>query len=182
MIVNTEVAKRYAKALFEALGETAKSETALTELRKAQSILGQSKLKGLLSSPVLSRKEKVMVVEQSIAGMNLGIEVQNLLKLLATKDRVEALDSVVLCFETISDEKNNVLRGVVSSSEKLSSAHKEEIENAIAKFTGSQLLLEYKEDPALVGGVLAHVGSYTFDGTLDTQLTKLKEQVNRESY
>lgn len=182
MKANTEVAKRYAKALFEALGGAAKSETALADLRQAQGILGQKKLNDLLSSPVLSRKEKVMVVEQSIANMKLGIEVQNLLKLLAIKDRIGSLDSVVSSFETISDEKNNVLRGVVSSSEKLSKADKEEIESAISKFTGNQLLLEYKEDPTLVGGVLAHVGSYTFDGTLETQLTKLKEQVNRANY
>lgn len=182
MKANSEVAKRYAKALFEALGGAAKSEAALADLRQAQSILGQPKLNDLLASPVLSRKEKVMVVEQSIANMNLGTEVQNLLKLLATKDRIGSLDSVVAMFETISDEKNNVLRGVVSSPEKLSKAEKEEIESAISKFTGNQLLLEYKEDSSLVGGVLAQVGSYTFDGTLDTQLTKLKEQVNRANY
>lgn len=178
MKANSEVAKRYAKALFEALGGT-KTEQALKDLRQAQTILSQEKLNDLLSSPVLSRKEKVLVVEQSIASMNLGTEVQNLLKLLATKDRIASLDGVVSCFETISDEKNNVLRGVVSSSEKLSEADKAEIEGAISKFTGNQLLLEYKEDPKLVGGVLAKVGSYTFDGTLETQLTKLKEQVTR---
>ena len=80
MKANSEVAKRYAKALFEALGGT-KTEQALKDLRQAQSILSQEKLNDLLSSPVLSRKEKVMVVEQSIASMNLGNEVQNLLKL-----------------------------------------------------------------------------------------------------
>jgi F-type H+-transporting ATPase subunit delta len=180
MKANSEVAKRYAKALFAAIGG-AKTEEVLTQLREAQSILGQPKLHSLLSSPVLSRKEKVMVVEQSIANMKLSAEVEGLLKLLATKDRIGVLDSVVSSFETISDEKNNVLRGVVTSSEKLSKADQEQIKDAISKFTGNQLLLEYKEDPGLIGGVLARVGSYTFDGTLDTQLTKLKEQVNRSN-
>lgn len=181
MKANSEVAKRYAKALFEAIGGT-KTEDALSQLRKAQEILSQPKLNGLLSSPVLSRKEKVMVVEQSISDLKLGNEVANLLKLLATKDRIESLDEVVLCFERISDEKNNVLRGTVKSSAKLSDSEKGEIESAIAKFTGNQLLLDYQEDPKLVGGVLAQVGSYTFDGTLETQLTKLKEQVSRSNY
>jgi F-type H+-transporting ATPase subunit delta len=180
MKTNSEVAKRYAKALFGVIGG-AKTEDILTQLRSAQEILTQPKLGNLLSSPVLSRAEKVMVVEQSIANMNLSTEVQNLLKVLATKDRINVLDSVVSSFEMISDEKNNVLRGVVTSSEKLSKVDQEQIKDAISKFTGNQLLLEYKEDPSLVGGVLAHVGSYTFDGTLDTQLTKLKEQVNRNN-
>lgn len=178
MKANSEVAKRYAKALFEALNGSQTKE-ALKDLREAQSILTQPKLGDLLSSPVLSRKEKVLVVEQSIASMGLGKEVEGLLKLLATKDRIGSLDQVVSSFERISDEKNNVLRGVVTSSEKLSEADKSEIEGAISKFTGNQLLLEYKEDAKLVGGVLAQVGSYTFDGTLETQLIKLKEQVNR---
>lgn len=178
MKANSEVAKRYAKALFEAVGES-KAEESLRELRSAQQILSQPKLENLLSSPVLSRKEKELVVDQSISDMNLAQEVLNLLKLLAAKDRINILDQMVASFETINDEKNNVLRGVVSSSQKLTDAEKEEIESAIAKFTGNQLLLEYAEDPKLVGGVLAKVGSYTFDGTIETQLTKLKEQVNR---
>lgn len=181
MKANSEVAKRYAKALFEAIGG-AKTEDALAQLRRAQEILSQPKLNDLLSSPVLSRKEKVMVVEQSISDLKLGTEVANLLKLLAIKDRIENLDEVVSSFERISDEKNNVLRGVVKSSTKLSDSEKDEIESAIEKFTGNQLLLDYKEDPKLVGGVLAQVGSYTFDGTLETQLTKLKEQVSRSNY
>jgi F-type H+-transporting ATPase subunit delta len=180
MKTNSEVTKRYAKALLEVLGG-AKTEEILTQLRQAQSILGQPKLHSLLSSPVLSRKEKVMVVEQSISNMNLNKEVESLLKLLATKDRIGSLDGVVSSFEALSDEKNNVLRGVVMSSEKLSKADQEQVKDAITKFTGNQLLLEYKEDPSLIGGVLAKVGSYTFDGTLDTQLTKLKEQVNRNN-
>lgn len=180
MKANSEVAKRYAKALFAAIGDT-KTEEVLTQLREAQSILSQPQLNNLLSSPVLSRKEKVMVVEQSISNMNLSKDVEGVLKLLATKDRINVLESVVSSFEKISDEKNNVLRGVVTSSEKLSKTDQEQIKDAISKFTGNQLLLEYKEDASLIGGVLAHVGSYTFDGTLDTQLTKLKEQVNRSN-
>lgn len=179
-MASSEVAKRYAKALFEAV-EGKKTDSVLKELREAQEILSQPQLKGLLSSPVLSRKEKVMVIEQSIASMKLSEEVENTLKLLAEKDRIGSLDEVVNGFERISDEKNNVLRGVVKSSEKLSEKEKAEIESAITKFTGNQLLLEYKEDPTLIGGVLAQVGSYTFDGTLETQLTKLKEQVSRNN-
>lgn len=178
MKANSEVAKRYAKALFEAVGES-KTDDSLRQLRDAQSILSQPKLRDLLSSPVLSRKEKELVVDQSISDMKLSQEVLNLLKLLAAKDRINILDETVLSFETISDEKNNVLRGTVTSSQKLTDAEKEEIESVISKFTGNQLLLEYNEDPALVGGVLAKVGSYTFDGTIETQLTKLKEQVTR---
>ncbi len=178
MKAQSEVAKRYARALFEAVGES-NTEDSLRQLRSAQEILNQPKLKELLISPVLSRREKELVVDQSVSDIKLSQEALNFLRLLAAKDRINSLDEVVSSFETINDEKNNVLRGTVTSPQKLSDEEKEEIEGVISKFTGNQLILEYEEDPTLVGGILAKVGSYTFDGTVETQLTKLKEQVNR---
>jgi F-type H+-transporting ATPase subunit delta len=173
----SEVSKRYAKALFEITG-LSNAEDTLTELRKIHAAVSNPKIHDLLCSPVLSRKEKVLVIDQVLANLNVKDATENLLKLMASKDRMALFEEVVACFETISDEKNNVLRGKVCSASELSKKEKAEVEGVIAKFTGNQLLLEYKEDPELIGGILAEVGSYTFDGSLRTQLLKLKEQVS----
>jgi len=176
----SEVSRRYAKALFELVAGT-KVEDTLKQLRKVQAAVDNPKIKDLLSSPVLSRKEKGLVVAQVVSNLGLTDMVENMLSVLADKDRMSIFDEVVACFEMISDEKNNVLRGDVFSASKLSEKDKSEVEEAISKFTGRQLLLDYKDDPSLIGGITAKVGSYTFDGSLNTQLSKLKEQVTRSN-
>ncbi len=101
----------------------------------------------------------------------------NLIKLLAAKDRLVIFSEVVLSFETISDTQNKVLRGEVKSKEELSTEERSALEKRIKDFTGAKLILEYKRTDEILGGVIAQVGSFTFDGTLDTQLSKLREQI-----
>ncbi len=172
----SEVSKRYAKALFEVVSD-ANSEKTLAQLRKIQETLSIPKIKNLVESPVLSRKDKVLIVDQVASQISLDKDLLNLIQLLATKDRLAAFDDIVKSFESISDERNQVLRGVVQSSQKLSPEDKKAIEKQIADFTKAQLILEYVENPSLIGGIQATVGSYTFDGSIDTQLRKLKEEV-----
>jgi F-type H+-transporting ATPase subunit delta len=174
----SEVSRRYAMALFELLGGK-KTEDTLKQLRKVLAEIANPKLKNLLSSPVLSRQEKGIVIAQITASLSLDEQVEGLLSTMASKDRLGNFEEVVTCFEAISDEKNNVLRGEVLSAGDLSKSEKAEIEQAISKFTGYQLLLDYKKDPTLIGGITANVGSYTFDGSLNTQLMKLKEEVSK---
>lgn len=180
MKATSEVSRRYAKALYELVSKN-KPEEVLKQLRKVQEIFSNEKLKDVVVSPVLSRKEKAAIAHQVTASLNLVTEVEGLINLLAEKDRLNIFAEVVQAFENINDEKNKVSRGIVKSAITLTASEKEEIEDAISKFTGYQLLLEYKEDPSLIGGLIAQVGSYTFDGTLNTQLMKLKEEINRRA-
>jgi F-type H+-transporting ATPase subunit delta len=149
------------------------------QLRKVDELFQSPKLKDAISSPVLSRKEKQMISAQLTGSLKLDSEVYGLIQLLAMKDRMAIYSDVVMAFEMISDEKNKVLRGTVTSASALSTSEREEVEAAISKSTGFQLLLDFKEDKDLVGGLIATVGSFTFDGTLNTQLLKLKEEINR---
>lgn len=174
----SEVSRRYARALFELVAGS-KTEEILKQLRKVQQSLDNPKIQELVTSPVLSRKEKVLIAEQILSNHEVSDEVENLVRLAASKDRLSKFAEIVKAFELISDEKNKVLRGVVTSPEELTRAEKEEIEEVISKFTGYQLLLDFIEDESLIGGVHAQVGSFTFDGTLNTQLTRLKEDINR---
>lgn len=174
----SEVSKRYAKALFETLGGD-KEEIALQQLRKVQAKTENKELKKLLSSPVLSRKEKGIAISQITASLSLNENINGLLSIMAAKDRLGNLDEVVSCFEAISDEKNNVLRGDVLSATEIDQTEKKEIERAIEKFTKRKPLLDYKTDEKLIGGISARAGSFTFDGSLSTQLLRLKEEVSK---
>lgn len=177
MKARSEVANRYAKALFS-LSTNGKRETILEDLRKIYQVLTADKhTKQLIETPVITRAEKGLVVEKVLGSVKLLDEVANFVRLLAQKDRLALLDQIVDALEDISDESNNVLRGVIRSAAPLKAADQEKIEEAISKVTKKQLILDYEEDKNLIGGVVANVGSYAFDGTVKTQLRKLKENL-----
>jgi F-type H+-transporting ATPase subunit delta len=172
----SEVSKRYARALYNAV-EASGTDKALAQLRSVRDLLFHDKVRNLACSPILSKKERVEIIEKLCSTLSLDKDVLAFIKVLAAKGRLSIFEEVVNSFEFLCDEKNKVLRGFVKSKEELSSSERSEIEKAIRDFTGAQLILEYSQDPKMIGGVFAQVGSYTFDGSLDTQLRKLKEQV-----
>lgn len=173
----SEISRRYARALYQVLGE-GKREQAMEQLSLLSLALGEGDLQKLVNSPALSKKEKLEIVDRVEQSQEMDSDVLSFVKLLVEKDRVSKLGEIARSFEEISDRANRVLRGEVVSSSELSDPEKEKIEKAISDKTQSRLVLDYKVQPGLVGGVCARVGSYTFDGALATQLKKLKEQIS----
>jgi F-type H+-transporting ATPase subunit delta len=79
------------------------------------------------------------------------------------------------------DIEEGVTRGVVRSAQALNDDAKKEIENKINKVLNKKIVLTYEQDPKLLGGVVAQVGGWTFDDSLDTHLKKLNEELNRRA-
>ena len=52
------------------------------------------------------------------------------------------------------------------------------LQQGIARATGRQVQLETRVDPAIIGGVVTRVGSTVYDGSVTTQLQRLKEQLS----
>jgi F-type H+-transporting ATPase subunit delta len=46
--------------------------------------------------------------------------------------------------------------------------------------TGKEVILSAAKDPSLIGGVLTKVGNVIYDGSLKTQLLKVKENLYKE--
>jgi F-type H+-transporting ATPase subunit delta len=46
---------------------------------------------------------------------------------------------------------------------------------AIQKSTGKTVVVTTQEDPALIGGIVTRIGDLMFDGSIKTQLQRIKE-------
>ena len=51
------------------------------------------------------------------------------------------------------------------------------LEQSLARLTGKQVQLDVTIDPSLIGGVVARIGSTVYDGSIRTQLEKMKQQL-----
>ncbi|RPH86577.1 MAG: hypothetical protein EHM75_07620 [Desulfobacteraceae bacterium] len=53
------------------------------------------------------------------------------------------------------------------------------IQEALKQVVKKEVLVTVKEDPAIIGGIVAQVGDLLLDGSLQTQLKRLKESLRR---
>lgn len=173
------ISKRYAKALFES---TQNKESVLNELRVVVKILTDDKnVRDFFESHQSSESVKQEVINKSFQNKGLSQELLGLLLLMAQKNRLNHMGDLLVSYEALVDAQNNVTRGTVKSAVKLDVEARSKIEAVVSHFVKKKVILSYTEEPKLVGGVVAQVGGWTFEDTLDSHLRRLKEDLNRRA-
>ncbi len=174
------IARRYAKALFSLAVESGRVEPwakSLEALREA--VLGSPDLRDVLSNPVYSKEQRRAIVEQLAAALKLDAEPASLLFLLGDRNRLAYLAAIVDTFRELADHHLGRLRAKVTSAVKLDDAAAQAIADELSRKHGAQILLDRAVDPAILGGVVAQVGSLVYDGSVRTQLEDLRKQLKQ---
>lgn len=174
---NKEVANRYAKALFAVADEVNKVEVILEEIRILANVLSDSDLQAYLASPVTKADEKKQVVEKLIGSASFAQETINFVKLISDKGRLNCFSEMLSEYEKIADDKNGVARGTVYSAKALEESERLEVSSQIEKLLNKKVIVEYKEDPSILGGIVAKIGDYTIDHSITKQLGRIKESL-----
>ena len=170
---NVPVARRYARALLDAAGPDA--DKVLEQLESITSYFdAQPAFFATISSPALQFSQRQTLVDAVISNAP-GIHpmVANLMKLLTQRNRFGSLPFIARQFRDMVDSRMGRVRGNVTSAAKLGDAEVTAIKKQLEALTQRSVVLETKVDPALIGGVIAQVGSHMYDGSLRSQLAEL---------
>jgi F-type H+-transporting ATPase subunit delta len=179
MIVGS-ITRRYAKALFDLAVEQGKVEAwseALQSLKRA--VDASDELRDVLVNPMYTREQRRAIGQKLAVALRLDLEPANLLYLLGDRNRLAYLGAIVDTFGALADEKLGRLRARVTSAAPIDGASAQAIADKLARVTRAQVIVERDVDPALVGGVVAQVGSFTFDGSVRTQLEDLRRTLKQ---
>jgi len=178
----SEVSKRYAKALYELANSSKTNERVFSELQILGKILVQDDyISDFIQSPLVSPEQKIQALKSALSG-KMSEDVVNTLHLLAEKNRLYLLSEIVGAFEIISDHEKGVTRGTVRSAASLNADEKQRIENTVTNVTKKKVILNFEEDKNLLGGMIAQVGGWTFDDSLESHLTSLSEDLKRRTH
>lgn len=176
----SELANRYAKALFELAAQNGNQDRVLEELRVLQTVFEKDEaVRQFVTSPILKAEEKERSLAEALKNAGLSAETASFVCLLARKNRLGLFDQMVAAVKTQSDLAHGVTRGTVRSAVVLSPEERKRIEEIVSSYTQKQVILTYKEDPSVIGGLIADAGSYTFDDTLTSHLRRLKDETTR---
>jgi F-type H+-transporting ATPase subunit delta len=99
--------------------------------------------------------------------------VGDFIRLLHLKGRLGLLGEISQAYQKLLDEKNGLARGVLTVAAPLDDRQLAAIKAALGTFVGREVELTVKEDPALIGGVVARIGDLTVDGSLRTRFDRL---------
>lgn len=175
----SQVASRYAEALFQLAEEENKTSEVYSEIFEMNDLIKNNvDLYDVLRSPFISRDEKKNVADRIFTD-SVSINSRNFLMVLIDNNRTTELDSIVLSFKNMLNDKNNVSEGKVITAIALTKEQLSELEsNLSAKYNRSiKLVNEISED--IIGGVLVKIGNEEIDGTLKTRLDSLKEVLSQ---
>jgi F-type H+-transporting ATPase subunit delta len=174
------VARRYAKALFSLAVEMGRVEPWSETLQSLnEAVEGSPDLREVLSNPVYSREQRRAIVEKLAAALRLESEPANLLFLLGDRNRLGYLAAIVDNFRTLADGHLGRVRAKVTSAVPLDASAAQAIADRLSQATKATVLLDRDVDPALLGGVVAQVGSLVYDGSVRTQLEDLRRQLKQ---
>jgi len=172
------VARRYAKALFGLATERGRVESwgeSLAALAKA--LKDSPDIAESLADPVHTRDDRRAMVERIVGALGIEEEPRNLLLLLADRNRLDRTADVLRAFGELVDARLGRVRARVSSAAPLSSEAAQAIAGRLSDVAHATVLLERTVEPALLGGVVAQVGSLVYDGSVRTQLLDLKRSL-----
>jgi F-type H+-transporting ATPase subunit delta len=180
---NILLASRYARAIYALAKEKNEQDAVFNQMRALNEVFQNDKeVGGFLFSPLVRPSDKVAALEKLTADLSIGEPLKNFLLLLAKKGRLGVFNEIIAAFQQIADEAHGVTRGTVRSAAVLAPEERKRIETLVGRATKKQVILTYKEDPSLLGGLVAEVGSFTFDDSLISHLKRINEQLTRSTH
>jgi F-type H+-transporting ATPase subunit delta len=172
-LLNT-ITTPYAEAflqLTEAAGDTAE---VVTQARELLALWNESpELRQAMTSPVLEIAVKKAAITK-LFGDQVSPTFLNLLKLLADRQRIGYLNSVLERFLDLYRDQNQIALATVTSAEALSDDQLARITDQVKAVAGTDKVeINAAVDPALIGGFVLKVGSKVIDASLSGQVRRL---------
>ena len=184
-MTTSAVATRYANALADVVtapGSAVRPEDILAELRSFESTLrGSDALHNALTTPSVPVGRKRAVIGKICDTLKLSRVARNFLYVLIDHRRIGALEGVLHSFEIIVDERLGFARADVSSARELTEAQRTALSAQLERMTGKHIRTRFAVDPALIGGVVARIGSTVYDGSVRGQLDSLGRKLATEN-
>jgi F-type H+-transporting ATPase subunit delta len=178
-VTNKTAALRYARALFDvAVKEQADLEQIERELGQFADLFTRyPQLEKVLLNPAVPVPRKRAAVADLLAHAKFSPIVSKLLTLLADRDRLVLVRDLLAGFSERVLDYRNVVRAEVTTAVPVDPTRTEAIRNGLARLTGRTVKLSAKVEPALIGGVVARIGSTVYDGSVTRQLERMKERL-----
>ena len=174
------VAMTYARSMFHVLmaqGGQQAVENAQGELEDVLEMARADKKFGeFLSSRIIPEAQRTASLAK-IFGGKLSPTTLNFIQVLNEKGRLSSLPAVVEAFVQHVQKAFGRVEVDVHTAAPLSPSEQADMQRNLSEKLGKQVVLHAYVDPTMLGGVRFQIGDQLLDGSIKTQLARLRDQL-----
>ena len=170
--------KSYALALYEISEENSSVDMVENEMRGLNKLLNENlDFKKTILSPLITTEDKQSVLLKIAEQNNFSLPAKKFLGFVAKSNRLFFLEKIIKSFLNIVSHAKGELKARLVSSKELSAEEQKKIQDDFSKDLKSPLIIDYKYDPNLIGGLIIQIGSTMVDASIKTKLKKLETKM-----
>lgn len=177
-MVTGSLARRYARAVLQIGNENGNLDKIGADLRAlAQAMRTSTELVTVLTNPAIRRADRRRVLDGLLTKVGAAQHTRNLVYILLDGERLASLEAISREVDAMIEAKAGRLAAEITSAKPLDADQLSQIVNALEKLSGKKVAVTRREDPELLGGVVAKLGDTIYDGSLRTQLRALRDEL-----
>ena len=172
------IARRYASALADVVIERKEEREIQQEIDQWASIIESNpELKEVFANPTVAYDDKQKVLEELITRTRVRPTTASFLRVLLRNQRLDHLKDVAERFGQVLDERGGVVSASVTTARPLPEDMKNTVRQALQAATGRVVRVSFTTDEAIIGGLVARIGSTIYDGSVQNRLARLSEEL-----
>ena len=174
------LARPYANAVFDVAKSAHQLPSWSLVLQKLSSIIVDGEMQQLLKNPNVTKKqlsELLMGVLNALNGKDAidnHNEIENFIKVLAEKKRLNLLPFIAELFEESCAKESGYISLTVTSAFLMDDLQRENAIKKLSQQLNSELKINFFVDEDLIGGLLIRSGNWVLDDTIKGKLARLK--------
>jgi F-type H+-transporting ATPase subunit delta len=176
-----KLATRYARALLGALPDAPSQDIADAYLAAlAASVRSNAEFRSFLLNPANPTATKKAALDQLTTAHGAPERVATFLRMVVDHGRLANLAAIADVFHVEREAGQGTVSATFTTATPVTAELEARATAVLEKLSGRRVNLKSEVDPALLGGAIAKVGSMVYDGSLKTQLARLRRALGEE--
>ena len=172
------VAKRYAQATFDIARESGTEQQWLEDLTTLANAASDPSIGDYFTSPNIAEQAKLGAIGQILPATNQQLA-RNLASMLVQRRRFDILPELLEVYRDLLLKAQGIAIAEVTTAVELTAAERQAIQAQLSKVIGQQIEMRTHVDPSMVGGLVARIGDWLIDGSVEAQLQNLRASLTR---
>ncbi len=174
---SAHIARPYAKALLDFALENKQEDQVFADMQLVENTCRNSReLLAMLKSPIIRAKQKLNVINALFQDRITEISTR-FLSIILQKGRDAWMPEIAAQYVAEYKKFKGIMSSELTTATGISNESREEIIRMLKEFSGKEIEMSEKTDPALIGGFVLRFEDKRYDTSVRTQLNELKSEL-----
>ncbi len=181
-MIETKVAKRYAKSLIDLSRETGVIDAVGADMKLFVAVCEQNRdLSLLLANPIIHADKKLSILTKVFEGKMNKLSIA-FFDIITRKGREPYLEGIAKEFITQFKKFKGIQTAVITSAVGLDDKLRAEVNRIVKNSVKSEIELIEKVDKNIIGGFILRMGDQQYDASIASELRKLTKEFASNPY